>query len=210
MNKKRGIRGFIAVMLSVLLLAGCGRIPKDDSGSPRPAVYVNDTIYMEIYEAEQSLPEGWEELGEIKYVLTNQQEMDESCKNYTANWTDCEIGTKLYANEKDDEKIYVLAGRNNYVVFAKYHEPKIYAQDALYVREGGYFGDSFEKELPDGWHKIGTLQKIVFQDEPMVKENFTGNDDIFMNEGGAVYGNEDVPDKIYYEETKRRYIPFVK
>lgn len=60
MNKKRGIRGFIAAMLSVLLLAGCGRIPEDDSGSPRPAVYVNDTIYMEIYEAEQSLPEGWE------------------------------------------------------------------------------------------------------------------------------------------------------
>ena len=86
MNKKRGIRGFIAAMLSVLLLAGCGRIPEDDSGSPRPAVYVNDTIYMEIYEAEQSLPEGWEELGEIKYVPVSYTHLDVYKRQETSWW----------------------------------------------------------------------------------------------------------------------------
>lgn len=46
------------------------------------------------------MPEGREELGEIKYVLTNQQEMDESCKNFNGNDDILmkESG-KIYSNE---------------------------------------------------------------------------------------------------------------
>lgn len=40
MNRKMAINGFGAVMLSVLLLAGCGRMPEDASGLPRATVYI--------------------------------------------------------------------------------------------------------------------------------------------------------------------------
>lgn len=213
---RRMLYGLYTVLLVLLLLTtGCsntGNASKETGeGTPRPSIYVRDTIYMDTGDAEKVLPEDWEALGPIKYVLADREIFDENCENYTANCTSGEIGDILYGNEEVPEKIYMKSEINGtYVPYTKCYKPMIYVQDTLYISEDGYFLCKAEQSLPEGWKSIGTIQQVVFQDRLMVMENFTGNDSAFMAEGDGVYSNGEVPDKIYLKCGSNEYIPFVK
>lgn len=207
----KGLLMIFLLSLPLLFLTACSGITKQPGeGAPRPAVYVNDTIYLVKSEVRDTLPDGWEEIGEIEYKLTHEERIDEKCKDYTANCTSGEVGDKLYANKEDDDRIYLQIEKDKYVLYVKCYESMIYVQDALYVREGGYFGDSSEKTLSDDWSRIGTIRKVVYQDAPMVSENFTGNDSTLMSEGDELYGNKDEPNRIYIKCSNNEYIPFIK
>lgn len=61
------------------------------------------------------------------------------------------------------------------------YRPMIYVQNSLYGDTGR------TTALPDGAVLIGTIQKTVRQNEPMVKENFTSNT---FPVGSEVFSNE--------------------
>lgn len=69
------------------------------------------------------------------------------------------------------------------------YKPMIYVQDNLY----GETADVVST-LPDGATYIGKVEKVVPQNEPMVREDFTSN---ALPEGSEIYYNESDPDVVY-------------
>jgi hypothetical protein len=69
------------------------------------------------------------------------------------------------------------------------YRPMIYVQDNLY----GETADVVST-LPDGATCIGKVEKVVPQNEPMVRENFTSN---ALPEGSEIYYNKSDPDVVY-------------
>ena len=207
---KTGIKSLLAVLLGILLLTGCGSgAGGTGEGEPRPAVFVQGTIYLEKGEAVKTLPDGWEKAGEIRYKLADRQVIDASCESFTANCSGGEVGDEIYA-DRAAEQLYLKAADGTYVLYVKCYKPMIYAQDTLYVRESGYWTGGSEQLLPEGWQRIGKLQRVVNQDGPVPEENFTGNDSALMEEGDEIYANAEMPGKIYLKYSGNEYIPFVQ
>lgn len=69
------------------------------------------------------------------------------------------------------------------------YRPMIYVQDNLY----GETADVVST-LPEGTTYIGKVEKVVPQNEPMVRENFTSN---ALSEGSEIYYNESDSDVVY-------------
>ncbi|KPU46066.1 hypothetical protein OXPF_05490 [Oxobacter pfennigii] len=69
------------------------------------------------------------------------------------------------------------------------YRPMIYVQDALY----GGTADVISI-LPDEAVYIGTVEKVVPQNEPMVRENFVSNT---LSAGSEIYYSESDPNVIY-------------
>lgn len=139
----KGLLMMFLFSLPLLFLTACSGITKQPGeGAPRPAVYVNDTIYLVKNEVRDTLSDGWEEIGEIEYKLTHEERIDEKCKDYTANCTGGEVGDKLYANKEDDDRIYLQIGKDKYILYVKCYESMIYVQDAPMVSENFTGNDS--------------------------------------------------------------------
>lgn len=80
------------------------------------------------------------------------------------------------------------------------YRPMIYVQDNLY----GETADVVST-LPDGVTYIGKVEKVVPQNEPMARENFTSN---ALPEGSEIYCNESEPDVVYVklsDTTQQQY-----
>ncbi len=69
------------------------------------------------------------------------------------------------------------------------YRPMIYVRDNLYGETADVVG-----ALPEEAAYIGTIKKVVPQNEPMVRENFSSN---ALPEGSEIYYSESEPDAIY-------------
>jgi hypothetical protein len=84
------------------------------------------------------------------------------------------------------------------------YRPMIYVQDNLY----GETSDVIST-LPGGATYIGTVNKVVPQNEPMVRENFTSN---ALAVGSEIYYNESDPGVVYIklsDTTEEQYSKYI-
>ena len=71
------------------------------------------------------------------------------------------------------------------------YKPMIFVEDTLYEDIGHLVDD-----LPEGAMLLGTVEKLVPQSEPMVRENFCAN---AIPVGSALYRNETEPTLLYVD-----------
>lgn len=84
------------------------------------------------------------------------------------------------------------------------YRPMIYVKDNLY----GQTADTVST-LPNEAVYIGSVEKVVPQNEPMVRENFTSN---LLPVGSEIYYNESDPNVIYVrllDTTQEQYLKYI-
>lgn len=209
-KKTRVKRCLLLLLCWVAFLTGCGSTAQSEENAPRPGIFLHGTVYLEDGESVQNLDDGWKKTGVIKRKLANGQLLDESCGDYTANISSGKEGDEIYKNEAFQDRIYLKTDNETYAEYVKCYKPMIYVQDTLYVRESGYASGESVASLPEGWKRIGTIQNVTRQDEPMEKENFAGNDSTTMREGDEIYADAKNPNQICLKNSDNRYIVFVR
>ena len=109
---------FMIVMTGI---SGCSSyeeaLEETDDRYP-PMIYVCDAYYIARGETTQTLTDEWEYIGSIEEKISVREKMEKI--NFTANELD--VGTEIYYNEDESEKVYAKFSEEKYIAYEKVEE----------------------------------------------------------------------------------------
>lgn len=111
-KKKRAMRNVYFLCMLLIAITGCSQ-RKKELQEYRPMVCIGGELYGEAGDSEKILPDVWKNIGSITKKVSNVEPMPK--EEFVSNTL--EVGTEIYGNSNEANKIYVKLSEDKYILY---------------------------------------------------------------------------------------------